>query len=201
MSEAPGFALLVLLSLLRGTIASMEPILTERLRLRQFAPDLSDLEALHAIQSDAEHMRYYPHPYSLDESRGWIERRLADYEEHGHSLWAVEDRVTSEFLGNVGPVHQSVDGVDELELGWSITPHRARQGIATEAARACRDWCFVQLDADHVIALVRPENEASRGVAENVGMSVWKETVFGSMGWAHLVYRVDRPAPAEAGGA
>jgi RimJ/RimL family protein N-acetyltransferase len=93
----------------------MEPVLeTKRLRLRQFAQDLSDLGALNAIQSDADHMRYYPHPYSLDESRGWIERRLADYEEHGYSLWAVEDRVTSEFLGNVGPVHQSVDGVDEL---------------------------------------------------------------------------------------
>ena len=174
----------------------MEPVLeTERLRLRQFAQDLSDLEALNAIQSDAEHMRYYPHPFSLDESRGWIERRLAEYEEHGYSLWAVEDGSTDEFLGCVGPVHQLVDEVDELELGWSITPRRARQGIATEAARACRDWCFRELDVDHLIALVRPENEASRRVSEKVGMSVWKGTVYGSAGWIHLVYRVDRDQP------
>jgi RimJ/RimL family protein N-acetyltransferase len=184
----------------------VDPILeTERLRLRRFAADLSDLDELNAIQSDAEHMRYYPHPFSLDETRGWIQRRLADYEERGYSLWVVEDRATGEFLGNVGPVHQLVDGVDELELGWSVTPRRARQGIATEAARACRDWCFAELNAHHLIALVRPENEGSRGVAEKVGMSVWKETLFGSMGWTHLVYRVDGDAsrslaPSEAGG-
>jgi ribosomal-protein-alanine N-acetyltransferase len=177
----------------------VQPILeTDRLRLRPFAADLSDLDALSAIQSDAEHMRYYPHPFSLGESRAWIERRLADYEDRGYSLWAVEDRATGEFLGNVGPVHQLVDGLDELELGWIITPRRARQGIATEAARACRDWCFAELRSDHLIALVRPENEPSRGVAKKLGMTVWKEAVHGSMGWTHLVYRVDRDQP-EAG--
>jgi hypothetical protein len=28
------------------------------------------------------------------------------------------------------------------------------------------------------------------GVAQRIGMTVWKETVHGSMGWPHLVYRV-----------
>jgi RimJ/RimL family protein N-acetyltransferase len=45
---------------------------------------------------------------------------------------------------------------------------------------------------DHVISLIRPENRPSRGVAENIGMTVWKETRHGSMAWLHLVYRVDR---------
>jgi RimJ/RimL family protein N-acetyltransferase len=44
-----------------------------------------------------------------------------------------------------------------------------------------------------VIALIRPENVPSRGVAERIGMTVWKETRHGSLGWPHLVYRV----PAE----
>ncbi len=71
--------------------------------------------------------------------------------------------------------------------------------LATEAARACRDWCFRELDVDHVISLVRPENIASRGAAENIGMIVWKETIFGSMGWRHLVFRVDRRVPDRSG--
>jgi hypothetical protein len=33
---------------------------TERLQLRPFAHDLSDLDALHEIQADPEHMRFYP---------------------------------------------------------------------------------------------------------------------------------------------
>src|SRR5437867_1038117 len=131
---------------------------TPRLRLRQFADDLSDLDALYEIQSDVEHMRYYPHPFSLDETRSWIEKRLDEYAERGFSLWVVEDRVSGEFLGNVGPTIQRVDGIDEIELGWSITPPRARQGIATEAAAACRDHCFETLGMEHLISLVRPEN-------------------------------------------
>ena len=41
---------------------------TERLLLRSFHADLSDVDELHAIQSDPEHMRYYPHPFSRDET-------------------------------------------------------------------------------------------------------------------------------------
>lgn len=165
---------------------------TERLRLRPFAGDLSDLNALHAIQSDPDHMRYYPHPFSREETRAWIERSLERDASLGFSLWAIEDRETGEFLGNCGPVPQVVDGVDEVEIGWSVTPQRAGQGVATEAALAWRDRCLGPLGMDHVISLIRPENAPSRRVAEKVGMTVWKETLHGSMGWLHLVYRVDR---------
>ena len=51
------------------------PVLeTKRLRLRPLVAD--DVEALHRIQSDPEHMRFYPHPFSLQESRDWIERMI-----------------------------------------------------------------------------------------------------------------------------
>jgi ribosomal-protein-alanine N-acetyltransferase len=162
---------------------------TERLRLRPLVPD--DAEALHRIQSDPEHMRFYPHPFSREETDEWIVRAQVRYERDGFGLLAVDDRWTGELLGNVGPIVQEVDGVDEIELGWSITPARARQGIATEAAIVCRDWVFDVVGADHVISLVRPENEPSAGVARNVGMTVWKQTIFGSVQWLHDVWRVD----------
>jgi RimJ/RimL family protein N-acetyltransferase len=173
----------------------MEPVVLEtaRLRLRPFARDLSDLVALNAIQSDPDHMRYYPHPFSMDDSRAWIERWLDHEDRYGYALFVVEDRASGEFLGNVGPAHQLVDDVDEVELGWSVTPARARQGIATEAATACKDWAFSHLEVGHLISLIRPENAPSAGVARNLGMTVWKETVFGSLGWVHQVYRIDRP--------
>jgi len=165
---------------------------TARLRLRPLTMD--DLEPLHAIQSDPVHMRFYPHPFSLDESRGWIEGMQRRYERDGFAVLAVEDRATGVFLGNVGPMVQHVDDVDEVELGWSITPARARQGIATEAAEACRDWVFTTLEVDHVISLIRPENLPSRGVAEHLGMTVWKDVIWGStQPLPHHVYRLDRP--------
>jgi ribosomal-protein-alanine N-acetyltransferase len=177
---------------------SMTVLETPRLRLRRFADDLSDLDALHEIQSDAEHMRFYPHPFTLDETRAWIERRLEQYDEYGFSLWVVEDKATGEFLGNVGPTPQEVDGTEEIELGWSITPRRVRQGIASEAAAACSDHCFEVFGIHHLVALVRPENVPSRRVAEHIGMRVWKETSHGSEGWRHLVYRIDRSSNSDS---
>ena len=44
-----------------------------------------------------------------------------------------------------------------------------------------------------MISLIRPENVPSRGVAEHIGMTVWKETLHGTLGWLHLVYRIDAP--------
>jgi [ribosomal protein S5]-alanine N-acetyltransferase len=165
---------------------------TERLLLRPLVAD--DAEALNEIQSDANHMRFYPHPFSMEETRDWIARAHERYGRDGFGLLAVEDRTTGEFLGNVGPVVQVVDGVDEIELGWSITPARSRQGIATEAAIACRDWVFDVVGADHVISLILPANEPSRGVARNVGMTIWKQTIFGSVRWLHDVWRIDTDA-------
>src|SRR5258708_18886236 len=153
----------------------------------------TDAGAMNAIQSDAEHMRFYPHPFSLAESEQWIARMQERYARDGFAVLAVEDRATGEFLGNVGPMVQHVDGVDEVELGWSVTPVRARQGIATDAARAARERGFAHLPADHVISLIRPDNVPSRGVAERLGMSGWKETMWGREDpRIHLVYRSDR---------
>jgi ribosomal-protein-alanine N-acetyltransferase len=174
------------------SVVATEILRTDRLSLRPLS--LGDVEALWAIQSDPDHMRFYPHPFSRDETTAWIERAIDRQARYGHSLWAVEDRSTGAFLGNVGPTHQLVDGIDEVELGWSITSTRARQGIASEAAAACRDWCWANLDLDHQISLIRPAHRASRGVAERIGMTVWKETVHGSQSWPHVVYRIDRRA-------
>ena len=174
----------------------VQPIETERLRLRPFAADLSDLDDLHAIQSDPEHMRFYPHPFSREESRAWIERALERQARLGFSLWAIEDRTTGEFLGNCGPIPQVIDGVEEVELGWSVAPRRISQGVATEAAVAWRDRCLGPLRMEHVISLIRPENVPSRRVAEKIGMRVWKETTHGSEAWLHLVYRVDAAGAA-----
>lgn len=175
-----------------GIRTEEDSIETDRLRLRPFAPDLSDLDALHTIQADPHHMRFYPHPFSREESRAWIERSLERQASLGYGLWAIKDRITGEFLGNCGPVPQIVDGVEEVELGWSVTPRRVWEGIATESATGWRDHCLNALGMDHLISLIRPENTSSRRVAEKIGMTIWKETVHGTSDWPHLVYRIDR---------
>jgi len=86
---------------------------TERLRLRPYR--LEDLDDLHAMLSDPEHMRGYPEPFDRAGSLAWLERQIAGYEDPGYALWIVEDRTTGEFLGTAGPALRVVEGVDEVE--------------------------------------------------------------------------------------
>ncbi len=116
--------------------------------------------------------------------------RSPRYARRGFALWIVEDRSTGEFLGTAGPTLQLVEDVDEVEIGWHTRPGRKGEGIAPEAAAAARDWAFANLDVDHVISLVRPENQPSGRVAEKIGMHVDREV--DHKGLRHRVYRIDR---------
>jgi RimJ/RimL family protein N-acetyltransferase len=168
---------------------------TERLRLRPYR--LADLDDLHAMFSDAEHMTWYPAPFDLETTRARLERQIEGYRTRGFSLWIVEDRGTGAFLGTAGPSLLLVEEVDEVEIGWHTRPGRKGEGIAPEAGAAARDWAFAHLEIDHLIALVRLENLPSGRVAEKLGMHVDREVDY--KGLRHRVYRIDRVSWARAG--
>ena len=169
---------------------------TERLRLRPYR--LEDLDELHAMFSDHEHMRWYPAPFDRETTQAWLDRQIAAYGTRGYALWIVEDRGTGAFLGTAGPTIQVVEEVDEVEIGWHTRPGRKGEGIAPEAAAAARDWAFANLDVDHLISLVRPENRPSARVAEKIGMHVDREVDY--KGLRHSVYRIDGVTPDRADG-
>jgi len=81
---------------------------TERLVLRPFVAD--DLEPLHEILGDAETMRFYPAPFTLEDTAHWIERNQRRYADDGFGLWAVQERSTGAFVGDCGLTIQLVEG-------------------------------------------------------------------------------------------
>lgn len=160
---------------------------TARLRLRELR--IEDLEPLFGILGDAETMRYYPAPFSRDRVRDWISDNRERYERDGFGLWAIEDRGSGQFLGNCGPALREVEGVSEPELGWMVTRLRWNQGIATEAASACRFHAFGELGLSRLVSLVRPINLPSARVAEKIGMHVEREVEY--HGFPHLLYVIN----------
>jgi RimJ/RimL family protein N-acetyltransferase len=161
---------------------------TPRLVLREFT--IEDADALARVISDPETMRYYPMSFDRAAVEEWIARNLRRYAATGHGLWAIDLKASGEMIGDCGITLQEVDGEHLLEIGYHLRRDLWGQGLATEAARACRDYGFTQLQADTLISLIRPENVSSRRVAERNSMKVWKETT--RMGLLHLVYRVTR---------
>lgn len=122
---------------------------------------------------DPEVMRHYPKALSREEAADWLERQRQRYVRDGHGLWLVLRRENGEPLGQVGVLEQDLgDGTTDTEVGYLIARPHWRQGLASEAACACRDWAFAHLERQRLISLIRPENEPSQGVARKMGMSL-----------------------------
>src|SRR5919108_926452 len=93
----------------------------DRLRLRPYRAE--DLDALAAILGDPEMMRFYSRPFTREESAAWIHRNKERYDQEGLGLLAMELKDTEEFVGNCGPTRQTVEGTQEIELGWHLAKH------------------------------------------------------------------------------
>ena len=159
---------------------------TPRLVLREFVP--ADADALAKVLCDPETMKFFPMRFDRAAVEEWIARNLRRYDTDGHGLWAIDLKSMGEMIGDCGITVQEVGGEPLLEIGYHLRRDLWGQGLATEAARACRDFGFAELPADCMISLVRPENVASCQVAERNGMTIWKETM--RVGLRHSVYRI-----------
>lgn len=168
---------------------------TARLRLRRLAA--ADLEPVTRMFADPEVMRYSINGIrNRRESRIWLERSVAVYDEHGFGFLAVIDRSSGTYLGHVGLLPQEVDGCRELEIGYWIRRESWGRGYATEAASACRDHGFDALGQERLVSIIMPQNLRSRQVAHKVGMRLERETVW--KGAAVCVYAMTRPAGRRA---
>ena len=166
----------------------MQPLVeTERLLLRPLTPE--DEAALAAVLGNAETMRWYPRPFSEDEVREWIERQMGRYPE-GCGLLGLVEKQTGRLIGDCGTVWQEVEGRTELEIGYHVNRERWNKGFATEAARAVMGYAFQRFDVERVVSMIRPENAASRRVAEKNGFTVDRVAFWRN--YDHCVYQRTR---------
>jgi ribosomal-protein-alanine N-acetyltransferase len=132
----------------------------------------SDVESLHVIFSDPLTMRFWP-VFERSRTEQWVEVSLRSYAQHGFGLRALPLKGSEEVIGECWFLVQEAEGVAETGIGWHVRRDLWGKGIATEAAWAC-DYAFDRLDLDRLIALIHPENIASRRLAEKNGMTLMK---------------------------
>lgn len=158
---------------------------TERLLLRRM--DLDDLDEFAALHADPEVTQFV-----LALNRKEAEERLRkdkdEWRRRGHGLLAVVDRTSGDFLGRCGLKHWPQ--FDETEVGWILKRDAWGHGYATEAARACIEWGFAQLEVPYLTAMINPANKRSIPVAERLGMSPSREDEL--LGSPVVVYKIDR---------
>lgn len=140
---------------------------TERLVLRP--PIEDDLDAIAALYSDADVMRYIGSGEPIDRDESWkaIAGMLGHWQLRGYGLLVFVERASGHVIGRGGLYNP--EGWPGLEVGWMLAPHAQGKGFATEAGRACIDWAFGPLAAPDLISVIHPDNAASIRVAERLG--------------------------------
>jgi len=139
---------------------------TERLLMRQFAE--TDLDAYAEMCADPEVMRFLGgKTWTRMEAWRHIAATLGHWQMRGYGPWAVEDRASGVLVGRVGFINP--DGWPGFELGWTLARPAWGNGFATEAASRALDYSFTEMDRDHVISLIHPDNQASLAVSQRLG--------------------------------
>jgi len=143
---------------------------TRRLSYRAVADD--DVEAMHAIWSDPEVMRYLPSEpdASIEDTAERVDRHRRRFEQTGYGLCAVVERQSAEVVGVCGLFPVEWVGPD-VEIAYHFARRVWGRGYATEAAGAWLELAFDRLGLSRVVALAYPANRASTRVMEKVGMS------------------------------
>lgn len=91
-------------------------------------------------------------------------------------LNTLREKGSDTLIGYCGLLVQTVDGLPELEIGYSLLPAHWGRGYATEAALTCKAFASTHHLAQSVISIISLTNVASKRVAFNLGMHVEKVT-------------------------
>lgn len=147
------------------------PVTTERLLLRAFL--LTDLDAVHALQSDPEIVRYIPWPLrTREQSRDWLAERIAadrlERDDDGVA-WAVVRRSDDQLLGSINLWLRSVEH-QQGEVGFVVSGEAQGQGYAREATAAVLDLAFRVVGLHRVYGTADGRNEASARLMTRLGM-------------------------------
>ena len=171
---------------------------TPRLLLRPMRAE--DAEPLLGVFSNPVVMAAFGvPPFGQPEMERWVRRNLEHQERYGYGLFTVILRETGQVIGDCGLEVMDDEGDEpEVELGYDLCSDHWGRGLATEAATGVRDYAFDTLGLRGLISLIRAGNEASRRVAEKIGMKLHSEFERGEVPyWVFAMTRESRPAPAD----
>ena len=161
---------------------------TERLVLRMWREQ--DFDTYAEMCADPNVMRYIGGV--LDRPNAW--RHMAVLAGHwhlrGYGHWAVDEKASGRLIGRIGFLNP--EGWPGFELGWTLSPAARGKGYATEGARRALEYAFTDLDKEHVISLIHPDNKPSIRVAERLGEKLEGSTEL--LGHDVLIYGIDRAA-------
>lgn len=166
---------------------SFETLETDRLILRQWKQ--RDFVVLAPHFQDVEFTKYLGGIKDNEAAWAMMANYAGQWELLGFSYWALEKKLTSQFIGGCG-LWKSPDW-PEIELGYWILPSFQGKGYATEAANHAKNYALNVLQLPTLVSYIDPMNDASVKVAERLG-GVYDHNIELSTFGTHSVYRYQK---------
>lgn len=107
-----------------------------------------------------------------------FERVFERYDQNLGGMNVLIQKKNGAMIGLCGLLIQTVDKMQELEIGYSILPAYWQNGFASEAALKCKTHTFRNHLADSLISIIHIDNIPSQKVALKIGMLQDKTTVY-----------------------
>ena len=158
---------------------------TERMRGERLGPEhQAVLEPLLADPRVAATMGGVRTPEQIAEQ---LALAAAGWERDGFGSWMFFDAATGEPVARGGLSRTEFDGQPEVEVGWTVTPERWGEGLATELGAAALAAAS-GIGLHDIVAFTLPHNAASRRVMEKLGFTYEKTAPYKVYG-DHVLYR------------
>lgn len=145
---------------------------TERLLIREITE--ADVQGFYELDSDPEVHKYLGNNpvKSMAECLDVIRYVRKQYQDNGIGRWAVEDKLTKEFVGWTGLKYEWNDrqNVNYYDLGYRLKRKFWGKGIATETAVASLKYGFTKMNLEEIFAAAHTENIASNKILTKIGL-------------------------------
>jgi RimJ/RimL family protein N-acetyltransferase len=163
-------------------LGAAPPLETERLRLRQFRAD--DLIASHAMWNEPAIAKFMASgkPQSVEDIWKGILQTIGHWQVVGYGYWAIEEKASGRFVGNVGYGdfrRAMVPDMNETpEAGWAFVTEYHRRGYGTEALAVVTAWGDAHLPQAKTACIIAPDNVASIALATKFGFHEVAQTTY-----------------------
>jgi RimJ/RimL family protein N-acetyltransferase len=159
---------------------------TPRLLLRWFREE--DFPAYVEIATDPEVMKFIGGVQTQFDAWKAMSSHIGHWYFRGYGVFAVEEKHTGKMIGRIGLMNPP--GWPGFELGWTLRRTSWGKGYATEGARRVLEYAFTEMDRDHVISCIAPDNINSAQVAGRLGETIEGETEL--LGKQVFIYGISR---------
>ena len=165
----------------------MDQFSTARLRATRLAAD--DLDDLVALHLDAEVSRFLGGVRTPEVTAAYLDTNLRHWRDRGVGLWVLRTK-DGAFVGRAGLRYVDLDGVEVLEIAYTLAKTAWGQGLATEIAAVLVGVWRTHRVGPSLVGLVMKGHHASEHVLLKTGFAYERDAVFHDA--VVGVFRIDR---------